>query len=281
MAGLAGRLGRDSDAEEMREVARTMTSRINEHAWDGEWYIYAINDSGEPIGSAGNPEGTIHLNANTWAIFTGVARAAGREEAVWKAIDEKLATPVGHLLLWPPYTRESRGSVGRIADQLPGMFENGAIYTHGESFYLHALILAGRSDDCYRALKKSLPSSLVPDIATGPRHQQSNFTVGPDHPAYGAQLFSGFTGSLAWYRRVIEIMLGVYADFDGLVIDPRAPSEWNDYEVRKVFRGRSVRVAFRRTGGPLRVTLRGKEFDGSIPASELSEDGENPVEVEF
>ena len=146
MAKLAERIGRDEDAKEFTEFARVMTQRINDHAWDGEWYIYAINSQGEPIGSNSCEEGKMHLNVNTWALFTGIAAAAGREEQVWKSI-EKLATPTGHRLLWPAYTEISRESVGRIADQMCGMFENGSIYTHGEAFYLFAMANCGRCDE--------------------------------------------------------------------------------------------------------------------------------------
>jgi len=281
MAQLASFLDRQDNAEKMQQIAADMTGRINEHAWDGEWYIYAINGESKPIGSKICPEGRIHLNVNTWALFTGIAGAAGRDQQVWKTVAQ-LATPVGHMLLTPPYTHRSRSNVGRIADQKPGLFENGSIYLHGEAFYLYALICTGQADECYRQMMQTLPACVVPDIATGPRHQQSNFTVGPDHPQFGTQLFSNFTGSVSWYRRVIEKMLGVIADFDAMIIDPRPPSDWNEYEVHKLWRNRTVYVHFRR-GGPAgqRITLNGKTYEKRIPLTTLSESAVNHVDVEF
>ncbi len=281
MEELATRLNRAGDAADMRETSQTMTGRINEHAWDGEWYIYAINGRRRPIGSRQCAQGRIHLNVNTWALFTGVARAAGRERQVWQAI-ARLATPVGHMLLAPPYTSRSRSDVGRIADQKPGMFENGSIYLHGEAFYLYALIVDRQGEACYRALMQTLPSEMVQDIATGPRHQQSNFTVGPDHPDYGSQLFSNFTGSVSWYRRVIERMLGVTAGFDTLRIDPCPPDHWDEYEVRKIWRGRSICAHFLRAGSPgCRIAMNAQTYEGCIPLASLAETGVNHVEVEF
>jgi len=281
MAELAGFLGREADADEMRAIIATMTDRVNDHAWDGQWYVYAINGRGSPVGSRENIEGRIHLNVNTWALFTGIAEAAGRDRQVWKAI-EQLATPCGHRLLTPPYTHRSRADVGRIADQKPGLFENGSIYLHGEAFYLYALITAGKGNECYHQLMQTLPSAMVQDVATGPRHQQSNFTVGPDHPNFGTQLFSNFTGSVAWYRRVIEQMLGVSAGFDALVLNPCPPSDWDEYEVHKVWRGRDVYVRFRRAGpAGRRITMNGQVYDGSVPLTALSESDTNHIEVEF
>lgn len=281
MAELATHTGLAKDVRGMHDIADTLTKRINEHAWDGEWYIYAINGQGRPIGSKDSPEGRIHLNVNTWALFTGIASAAGREEQVWRSI-EQLATPVGHMLLSPPYTAASRADVGRIADQKPGMFENGSIYMHGEAFYLYALISAGKGNECYGEVMRTLPSEAAQDIATGPRHQQSNFTVGPDHPNYGTQLFSNFTGSVSWYRRTIEKMLGVTAGLDAIMIEPHPPDDWDEYEVQKRWRERSIRVHFRRAAGAgCRIAMNGQTYDRGVPISALSTSAENRVEVEF
>jgi len=279
MAGLAAHLGRTDHAAEFAGIADTMTRRINDHAWDGAWYIYAINGEGVPIGSHDNLEGRIHLNVNTWALLTGIAAAAGREEQVWEAI-EQLATPIGHLLLKPSYTRPSRPLVGRIADILPGMFENGSIYTHGESFYLYALVCAGHTDRWLAELPRSLTPTLVPDIATTPPHQQSNFSVGPDHPAFGTQLFSNFTGSLAWYRRGIERVVGLVPEFGGLCIDPRPPSAWESYSVRRRLRGAEIEAEFRR-GDTLTVIVDGQPSEPFIPAERLAAGGRHSLDVTY
>lgn len=279
MAELAEHLGRDEDSREFREIAETMTTRINEHAWDGRWYIYAINGEGMPIGSDSSEEGKIHLNVNTWALFTGVAAAAGRQQQVWEAI-EQLATPIGHRLLMPPYTQPSRDQVGRIADQMPGMFENGSIYTHGEAFYLYALACGCQGDKWYEEMLKTLPSNLLPDMVTGPPHQQSNFFVGPDHANYGANLFSNFTGSLAWYRKGIEKIIGVIPEFAGLRINPRPPQSWKNYELARTFRGAKLTFTFCR-GESFKVTLDGRPCNEIIPAHKLVPGKTYHIEVTF
>ena len=279
LAEIADWIGRGDEAAGFREMARTMTRRINDHGWDGRWYLYAIDDRGRPVGSHTCAEGRIHLNVNTWALFTGIAAAAGREEQVWDAVSD-LDTPFGHVLLAPSYTRASRDDVGRIADILPGMFENGSIYTHGEAFFLFALVCAGRSDEWYAALAKTLPENQVPDISTNPPHQQSNFFVGPDHPRFGENLFSNFTGSNAWYRRSIEAVCGVIAEFDGLRIAPRPPSHWDEYRVVRRFRGCELEITFRR-GEELRVTVDGHPHEAFLPAEEISQAERMTVDVVY
>ena len=279
MAEIADWAGRDADADDFRRQAAEMTARINAHAWDGRWYVYAIDDAGSPIGSHTCPEGRIHLNVNTWALLTGIAAAAGREEDVWRAIDE-LDTPFGHVLLDPPYTRASGQSVGRIADILPGMFENGSIYTHGEAFYLYALVRAGRADVWYDAVRKTLPENQLPDVSTGPPHQQSNFFVGPAHVRFGENLFSGFTGSNAWTRRSIEETCGVIAEFDGLRLAPRPPACWDAYRVVRRFRGCELDVRFRR-GEAFAVAVNGAPHEPLIPAAELARARRMDVDVVY
>ena len=45
----------------------------NRNGWDGNWYVYAFDDDGVLVGSESNPEGKIHLNAQTFALLTGIA----------------------------------------------------------------------------------------------------------------------------------------------------------------------------------------------------------------
>jgi len=279
MAEIAASLDRQGDREEFERIAHTMTQRINEHAWDGKWYIYAIDNNGKAIGSSECDEGKIHLNVNTWALFTGVAAAAGREKDVWQSL-EQLATPVGHRLLAPSYTAASRDQVGRIADCMPGMFENGSIYTHGESFYLYALASVGKSDAWLEQVAKTLPTNQIPDISTCPPQQQSNFFVGPDHARFGENLFSNFTGAVTWYRLGIEKIVGIEPCLAGLRINPRPPSSWDKLRVRRRYRGSLLDISMRRTEAD-KVTLDGKRVDGIIPVEMLKPDRRHVIEVEF
>jgi len=236
-----------------------MTRAVNENAWDGDHYVFGFNDDGVALGANSSLEGQLHAPVNVWALLTGVAAAGGRQDTLLKTL-RRLSTPIGLVLLDPPYTQKSREEAGRIADITPGQFENGAIYTHMHSFYVYALTRTGRGTEAYRELKLGLPNNTFPDIATGPPHQQSNFAVGPSHPNFGTNLYSNFTGSTAWYLRSIERMVGVLADFDGLRIAPVAPAEWKGYEVRKRFRGSEYHFRFRNESG--RSTVSAVTVDG-------------------
>jgi cellobiose phosphorylase len=262
---LAEYLGDRRTADLLNLIIETMTEAVNASAWDGDHYIFGFNDDGVALGANENEEGRIHATVNAWALLSGVAAAAGREEALLKGMN-RLATPVGVALVDIPYTQTSRELAGRIADVTPGQFENGAVYTHAHAFYVYGLVCSGRPQEAYRQMKLSLAGNTFPDIATGPPHQQSNFAVGPSHPNFGMNLYSNFTGSTAWYLRTIDRMVGVLPDFDGLRVAPAAPPEWREYEVRKRFRGVEYHFRFRRRSGrksETRVTVDGTPIDAT------------------
>ncbi len=241
LAKLAVRIGDTGLVSYLESQVADMTDCINRNAWDEDHYIYAFTDRQTPVGSYKNREGKIHLNVNSWAMFTGVSDAAGRTAKVLQGI-KQLETPIGHVLLSPPYTAKSR-KVGRIADMVPGQFENGSVYTHGQAFLAYALLCQNRADEAYAELKKMLPNATLPDLTTGPRHQLTNFAVGPSHPHFGRHLYSNFTGSLCWIRRSMALMLGVTADFDELKVNPCAPSCWKKYTVRRVYRKKRYEIS--------------------------------------
>ena len=250
MLELARFLKDRDNAAFLERIITELTAAINRSAWDGEHYVYAFMPDGTAVGSNKSLEGRIHLNVNAWSLFNGVAESAGRTSRVLRSI-ERLRTPLGYLLLFPGYTARSR-KVGRIADMPPGQFENASIYTHGQSFVAYALAGLGLGNEACRALKMILPENTLPDIASGPPHQVSNFTVGIEHEHYGRNLYSNFSGALAWLRKSLERMLGLLPAFDGLVIDPCVPSDWLEFRVEKVFRGCRVRAHFKNPDGVCR-----------------------------
>lgn len=61
---------------------------------------------------------------------------------------------------------------------------------------------------------------------------------GPDSPHFGRGGWTWYTGSAAWLLKVgIEGILGIKPVYEGLVIDPCIPPEWDGFKVRHSFRG--------------------------------------------
>lgn len=272
LAGLFRRSGDAAYARMLEERSGELCSSLRDHAWDGSWYVYGFTGSGRPIGSHANREGRIHLNAQTWAIFTGLATAE-QAAAIRESVARLLDTSLGPALLAPPYVEEA-AEVGRIARLEPGTFENGAVYQHAVAFKIFADIAAGAIDDAVNTFGNLLPTN--PDNFDARRTSEpyctGNYYCGPGHLRFGQNFFSWFTGNAAWLlRAAYDQILGVRADYDGLVIDPKVPASWDRFTVRRKFRGAEVTVeAARASGGePRGVTCDGRRLEGNLvpPAS--------------
>lgn len=234
---LAFRIGDKNTALDCQKRYKKMKEIINRYAWDGDWYRYAFNDYGKPIGSKKNQEGKIQLNAQTWAIIAGIPEEK-KLAKILKVIDQDLDTPYGPVLFTPPYTKYDK-TIGRITAFAPGTKENAAIFCHGGAFKIYADLQIGRADEAYETLKKILPSASNKDIElykTEP-YVFAEYLIGPGNPCYGEGAFSWLTGSVDWiFVSVIEGLLGIKPDYDGLRVDPCLPSSWEKVEVTRYFR---------------------------------------------
>lgn len=247
MAELYGHLREDSLASELQRRSKELRDALNQNAWDGQWYVYGFTGSGSPIGSSRNREGRIHLNAQTWALFSGLADEE-RAATIRRSIRDHLETKYGPALLAPPYVEEA-AEVGRIARLEPGTFENGSIYMHAVAFAIYADFIGGHADEAADLFARLLPTNPENFDArrTCEPYCTGNYYCGPGHQRFGQNFFTWFTGNAAWLLRAgFDRMLGMQADFDGLRIKPSIPSHWDSLEARRTFRGQQYHVAFKR-----------------------------------
>ncbi|MGQ9779508.1 MAG: GH36-type glycosyl hydrolase domain-containing protein [Bacillota bacterium] len=80
---------------------------------------------------------------------------------------------------------------------------------------------------------------------------------------------SWLTGTASWgFVAVTQYILGVRADYDGLVVEPCIPSSWEEYEVRRVFRGATYHIKVRNpehvSTGVRRITVDGWPITGKV-----------------
>jgi cellobiose phosphorylase len=268
----------------MAERSSKIKHIVNDVAWDGDWYIYGFTGSGKTIGSKKNREGKIHLNAQAWAVFSGLADKE-RAKIAMESIATHLDTPLGPALMAPPYVDEA-DEVGRIANLEPGTFENASIYQHAVTFYIFAN-LADSFSNCEKAFKtfaNLLPTN--PDNfdcrRTSEPYCTGNYYCGPGHSRFGQNFFTWFTGNASWLLRAgFDEMLGVKADFNGLKISPRVPDNWKNFSVKRTFRNCTYYITFTKSNNNsrLHISVDGKKIDGnSVP---LSNNATCEVKVEF
>ncbi|MFH0793540.1 MAG: glycosyl transferase family 36, partial [bacterium] len=125
LIGLLREIGHERTAHYEAQYQQ-LKDTINQLAWDGEWYLRGTNDLGEPIGSSKCEEGRIFLNAQSWAIISGVADG-DRARRCMDSVKQHLATPKGPKILHPPYTKPN-SNIGLATRCVPGKKENGAVF---------------------------------------------------------------------------------------------------------------------------------------------------------
>jgi len=236
-ASLLWFVGSDALAQRYIEERDKLVKNINQHLWDGDWYIRATRDDGEAIGSSRCIEGRIYLNAQSWMVIAG---AAPRSRAVrcMDSVRKYLDTDYGPALFLPAY-REPDPKIGIITRFAPGTKENGTIFCHPTCWAIMAECILGRGAQAYEYWKKVsfVYRGRQPQLYKAEPYVYSEFINGPESPFYGEAAFSWMTGTASWMWKVcLDWILGVRAEIRGLLIDPCVPPEWDGFKVVRRFR---------------------------------------------
>lgn len=270
MAQLAEFMKEDGKAQDYSTRYRKIKEALNAHAWDGQWYKRCFDDKGQPIGSKENAQGKIFIEAQSWALIAGVADDE-RSKQLIQACDELLLTDLGYMLLSPTFKYRD-DSIGRISCLEPGICENGTIYFHTNAWMIMGLLKKRMPDRAYELFKRIMPGYIETENSPKencPPYMTANCYYGPEHRSRKFQMeFTWITGSLGWYHNVImEEMLGIKADYDGLQIDPVIPADWESYEVTREFRNAGYHIVIKNPDkipfGKVEVTVDGKPISGN------------------
>jgi len=261
--------GMQEKAEKYAQLAAEIAQATNEHMWDGEWYIRGTRDDGQPFGSSKNPEGKIFLNAQTWAVISGVARD-GRDITCMNAVQKHLDTEYGPALFLPAYS-EPNPKIGIITRFAPGTKENGTIFNHPVAWAVMAECILGRGDRAYDIWKRTsfITRGLQPDLYKAEPYVYAEYVHGPDSVNFGLGEFTWVTGTAAWMWKVcLERILGVRPELEGLRIDPCIPSWWDKYAVRRTFRNATYEIEVENpehvNRGVKQIEVDGKVIDGTL-----------------
>lgn len=233
----------DADlADTCRQAAGELQCSIEQHAWDGDWYLRAFYDDGSALGSATDAECQIDSITQSWAALSGVG-AAERVQRALAAVETRLVDRDHRLirLLTPPFDQDERNP-GYIRGYLPGVRENGAQYTHAAIWYIMAVARRGdaraawdlvelinpvrRGDTAEQTERYAVePYVLAADVYTVARHE-------------GRGGWTWYTGSAGWlYQLLVRDLLGLRIRADWLTLNPLPHPDWPAFAVHYRFRG--------------------------------------------
>ena len=248
------------EAEKLRQAA-------NQYGWDGSWYWRATTDDGQMIGSASNQEGQLFLNAQTWAILSGLAGPERAEQAM-QAARARLYQPYGPLLFSPAYTTPD-AHIGYLTRYAPGMRENGGVYIHAGCWAVLAERKLHGAEAAYQLLRSFCPAVRGQDaeVYTAEPYVMPGNVEGPASQFPGRAGWTWYTGSAAWYLRAfVEGVLGISAQLDGIHLPTELPAAWDRFRIRRSYRGAIYDITVRRArpGELPGWTVNGTRLAGSI-----------------
>jgi cellobiose phosphorylase len=237
MIALSEYLGDKASAQKYTAYFEEMKARVNEHAWDGEWYVGYFDQDGTPLGSKQNKYGQIQLNGQTWAVISGLATPDRAQQALESA-HRLLNTRNGIKLSWPSFNGFDP-AYGGVTTYPPGAKENGGIFLHTNPWAIMANILVGNGDRAYEYYRQINPASKndrIDEFEVEPYVYPQNI-LGDEHPQFGLGRNSWLSGTSAWmYQAGTQYILGLRPTYTGLLIDPCIPREWAGFKVTRQIR---------------------------------------------
>jgi cellobiose phosphorylase len=233
------------------EVMR-LRQRIEENAWDGEWYRRAYFDDGSPLGSMTNTECQIDSVSQSWSVLCG-AGDAERSRRAMNGVNARLVRRDHALirLLDPPFDTSDLDP-GYIRGYVPGVRENGGQYTHGAIWTAMAFAALGDSARAWELTAMINPVNHARTPEGAATYKVEPYVVAADVYAFAPHAGRGgwtwYTGSAGWmYRLVVESLLGLRLDTDRLHFAPCLPAEWKEFKLHYRYRETYYHIAVRRT----------------------------------
>ena len=267
-SSLCNSVGKKNLSSRYLKNANDLKKAFDKYAWDGDWFYRATKDNGEKIGSKKNNEGKIYLNAQTWSVISGIA-AEDKQLRAMDSVTKLLLKKNGTLLLHPAYTKPDQ-MIGYLTRYAPGRRENGGVYSHAATWSIWAYSLLKQNKNSFEAFRRLCPvyNGMNPDEYNAEPYVTPGNIDGPDSPNYGMGGWTWYTGSAAWFQKVIvEFILGVRATQDGLLIDPCIPDHWKEFNIKRKFRGTIYHIEFKNLNGnkvvPI-IKVSGEPVEGNI-----------------
>ncbi len=286
-ARLAARIGNPDEAKRAQAEVDRMTEAVKRYGWDGGWFLRAYDFFGNKIGSEENEEGKIFIESNGWCTMAGIGLEEGMVDRALDAVKERLDCEHGIVLNNPAYTTYHIES-GEISSYPEGYKENAGIFCHNNPWIMIGETVRGRGDRAWEYYQKICPAYVEEknsELHKVEPYVYAQMIAGKDAYRPGEAKNSWLTGTAAWnYFAITQYILGIRPEYDGLLIDPCIPSDWQGFTVTRRFRGATYRIEVRNPEGRMKGvrTLRvdGKEIEGNL-VPVMPAGGTYRVEVEL
>jgi cellobiose phosphorylase len=267
---LCKKLGKADEAARAQKEVDNMIAAIKKHGWDGEWFLRAYDFYGKKIGSDENEEGKIFIESNGWCTMAGVGIEEGLCTKALDSVKERLDCEYGIVLNNPAFTKYYI-EYGEISSYPAGYKENAGIFCHNNPWIIIGETVNGNGNRAWEYYKKITPSYLedISELHKTEPYVYAQMIAGKDAAKPGEAKNSWLTGCAAWtFTCVSQYILGVRADYDGLIIDPCIATDWTGFNLTRKFRGDIFNIEVKNPNkvskGVKTLTVDGKVIPGNV-----------------
>jgi cellobiose phosphorylase len=264
------RLGLEDEAKEAEKHVKKMIETTLEYGWDGEWFLRAYDAFGRKVGSKECEEGKIFIEPQGMCVMAGIGVENGYAKKALDSVKKYLDTPYGLVLQQPAYSRYYI-ELGEISSYPPGYKENAGIFCHNNPWVAIAETVIGRGDRAFEIYRKITPAYLedISEIHRTEPYVYAQMVAGKDAPRHGEAKNSWLTGTAAWsFVAITQYILGVRPTYDGLMVDPCIPEDWNGFKITRRFRGATYEITVKNpqhvSKGIKEIIVDGKKIEGQI-----------------
>jgi cellobiose phosphorylase len=215
-----------------------MQNAVDEHGWDGSWFLRAYDAYGKKIGSSECAEGQIFIEPQGFCVMAKIGVDDGRALKALDSVKERLDTGYGVVLQQPAY-QTYHLNLGEISSYPPGYKENAGIFCHNNPWVSIAECEMGRGGRAFEVYRKTCPAYLedISELHRTEPYVYSQMIAGRDAVNHGEAKNSWLTGTAAWtFVNVSQHILGIRPGFDGLVVDPCLPASVKGFTVERTYR---------------------------------------------
>ncbi|MEE3377779.1 MAG: glycosyl hydrolase family 65 protein, partial [Lachnospiraceae bacterium] len=262
--------GMTAEAEAALQEVALMEKAVLTDGWDGEWFLRAYDANSEKVGSHECKDGQIYIEPQGFCVMAGIGKETGEAQKALDSTAKLLETEYGIMILQPAY-KEYHLNLGEVSSYPPGYKENGGIFCHNNPWVSIAETEMGHGNRAYSLYTRITPSFLEDkmDIHRTEPYAYCQMVAGRDAAHFGEGKNSWLTGTASWtFVNASQYILGIYPDFGGLKLRPCIPSEWDGFNVRRVFRGAAYNIRVENPNhlesGAVEITLNGEKIDGNI-----------------
>ena len=258
-------------AEYLEKTIDDVTEKLDS-CWNEDRFIRGIYEDGRLIGERTSKTASMWLNPQSWSVISGYADKEKSKKAM-ESVERELATPYGALLMAPAHEGKYKngGSWGNKCTK-----ENGGIFSQPQGWLILAETMLGHGNKAYKYWKSACPAAYNDraELRMMEPYVHGQFIEGKDSPFAGRAHVHWLTGTASTVMVAsVEGILGLKPESKGIVIEPCVPSNWKEFTIKKLFRGKWLNITVKNPNGNewgvKCITVNGKEIDGTLITEDI------------